>query len=107
MNSKKISENLFKDGWNVTYGITKNYGPDVKQGILMEVILPQRIFNRAHHTIDNYAGLKSKWNTDTYITLRIAYVLGHAAKLNESDARGYKSDILKIINKITKPIFTF
>ena len=107
MNVRIISKNLFQDGWNITYGITKNYGPDVKQGILMEVILPQRIFDRTHHTIDNYAGLRGKWDTDTYITLRIAYVLGHATKLNESDARGYKSDILKIVNKTTRPIFTF
>ena len=62
------------------------------------VLLKHAAFDRAHRTdIDMYAGLKAKLDTDTYIKLRIAFLLYEALKTSEYDKQQMNSDIFEII----------
>ena len=66
----------------------------------MTVIVKQDAFDRAHKTnIDTYAGLKAKLDTNTYIKLRIAFLLYEAVmKINEWNKEKMNSDIFEIIS---------
>ena len=62
------------------------------------VLIKHAAFDRAHRTeIDMQAGLKAKLDTDTYIRLRIAFLLYEALKTSEYDKQQMKSDIFEII----------
>ena len=62
------------------------------------VLIKHAAFDRAHKTdIDMYAGLKAKLDTDTYIKLRIAFLLHEALKTSEYDKQQMNSDIFEII----------
>lgn len=62
------------------------------------VLIKHAAFDRAHRTdIDMYAGLKAKLDTDTYIKLRIAFLLYEALKTSEYDKQKMNSDIFEII----------
>lgn len=62
------------------------------------VLIKHAAFDRAHRTdIDMYAGLKAKLDTDTYIKLRIAFLLYEALKTSEYDKQQMNSDIFEII----------
>ena len=62
------------------------------------VLIKHAAFDRAHRTeIDVQAGLMAKLDTDTYIRLRIAFLLYEALKTSEYDKQQMKSDIFEII----------
>ena len=62
------------------------------------VLIKHAAFDRAHRTdIDMYAGLKAKLDTDTYIKLRVAFLLYEALKTSEYDKQKMNSDIFEII----------
>ena len=62
------------------------------------VLIKHVAFDRAHRTdIDMQAGLKAKLDTDTYIKLRIAFLLYEALKTSEYDKQQIKSDIFEVI----------
>ena len=62
------------------------------------VLIKHAAFDRAYKTdIDMYAGLKAKLDTDTYIKLRIAFLLYEALKTSEYDKQQMNSDIFEII----------
>ena len=62
------------------------------------VLIKHATFDRAHRTdIDMYAGLKAKLDTDTYIKLRVAFLLYEALKTSEYDKQQMNSDIFEII----------
>lgn len=62
------------------------------------VLIKHAAFDRAHRTdIDMYAGLKAKLDTDTYIKLRIAFLLYEALKTSEYDKQKMNFDIFEII----------
>ena len=66
----------------------------------LTVIVKQDAFDRAHKTnIDNYAGLKAKLDTNTYIKLRIAFLLYETVtKIDEWNKEKMNSDIFEVIN---------
>lgn len=62
------------------------------------VLIKHAAFDRAHRTeIDMQAGLTAKLDTDTYIKLRIAFLLYEALKTSEYDKQQMNSDIFEII----------
>ena len=62
------------------------------------VVIKHDVFDRAHRTdIDMYAGLKAKLDTDTYIKLRIAFLLYEALKVNEYNKQSLDSDLCQVI----------
>lgn len=64
----------------------------------LSVLIKHAAFDRAQRTdIDMYAGLKAKLDTDTYIKLRIAFLLYEALKTSEYDKQQMNSDIFEVI----------
>ena len=62
------------------------------------VLIKHAAFDRAHRTdIDMQAGLKAKLDTDTYIKLRIAFLLYEALKTSEYGKQQMNSDIFEVI----------
>ena len=63
------------------------------------ILIKHAAFDRAHRTdIDMQAGLKAKLDTDTYVKLRIAFLLFEALKTNEYDKQQMNSDIFEVIS---------
>ena len=101
---------LSRDGtdWRLVYKtISNNIAPDLKQGKLIECILTSKTFERFSHDLDRYAKLKAKWDTNTYIKMRIAYLLFRALRLNKQDAEAVNLDIFRILGISSHPIFTY
>ena len=73
--------------------------PVVRGLIEASVVLIKHVaFDRAHRTdIDMQAGLKAKLDTDTYIKLRIAFLLYEALKTSEYGKQQMNSDIFEVI----------
>lgn len=62
------------------------------------VLIKHTVFDRAHKTdIDMHAGLMAKLDTDTYIKLRIAFLLYEALKTCGYNKHQMDSDIFEII----------
>lgn len=62
------------------------------------VMIKHAVFDRAHKTdIDMYAGLKAKLDTDTYIKLRIAFLLYEALKADDYNKPNIDSDICEVV----------
>jgi hypothetical protein len=73
---------------------------------ILEVVFTHKAFDRAYSTdLDKYAGLKARLDTNTFIKLRIAYLLYQALKLNDSDAKKISLDIFRIFSSNTRPNF--
>lgn len=67
-------------------------------GKTLVVLIKHTAFDRAHKTdIDTHAGLMAKLDTDTYIKLRIAFLLYEALKTCEYNKQSMDSDIFEII----------
>lgn len=63
------------------------------------VLIKHAAFDRAQRTdIDMYAGLKAKLDTDTYIKLRIAFLLFEALKVDDCNKQSIDSDIFEVIS---------
>ena len=63
------------------------------------VVIKHTAFDRAHRTdIDMYAGLKAKLDTDTYIKLRIAFLLFEALKVDDCNKQSIDSELCEIIS---------
>lgn len=61
------------------------------------ILIKHAAFDRAHKTdIDKFAGLKAKLDTDTYIKLRIAFLLFEALKIDNN--KSIDSDLCEIIS---------
>jgi hypothetical protein len=72
----------------------------------VDVLLKPDIFDRLHKTeLDGYARLMKKFDTHTYIILRIAYVLGQAYKIGDKDALRIDLPIVRILKHTTEPDF--
>ena len=62
------------------------------------VVIKHTAFDRAHRTdIDMYAGLKAKLDTDTYIKLRIAFLLFEALKIDTYNKQSIDSGLCEVI----------
>ena len=72
----------------ITRGLSKN----------LVVLIKHTVFDRAHRTdIDMHAGLMAKLDTDTFIKLRIAFLLYEALKTCEFNKQSMDSDIFEIL----------
>ena len=61
------------------------------------VIIKHAAFDRAQRTdIDKFAGLKAKLDTDTYIKLRIAFLLFEALKVDDCNKPNIDSELCEI-----------
>lgn len=62
------------------------------------VLIKHTVFDRAHKTdIDMHAGLMAKLDTDTYVKLRIAFLLYEALKTCGYNKQSMDSDIFEIL----------
>lgn len=69
-----------------------------RMGKTLMVLIKHTAFDRAHKTdIDMHAGLMAKLDTDTYIKLRIAFLLYEALKMCGYDKQSMDSDIFEIL----------
>ena len=67
-------------------------------GKTLVVLIKHAAFDRAHRTdIDTQARLMAKLDTNTYIKLRIAFLLYEALKTREFNKQSMDSDIFEII----------
>lgn len=67
-------------------------------GKTLVVLIKRTAFDRAHRTdIDMHARLMAKLDTDTYIKLRIAFLLYEASKTCEFNKQSMDSDIFEIL----------
>ena len=67
-------------------------------GKTLVVLIKHSAFDRAHKTdIDVHAGLMAKLDTNTYIKLRIAFLLYEALKTCEYNKQSMDSDIFEIL----------
>lgn len=83
-----------KTDWRLCVELTY---PD-ESSKLIECTFDKKAFDRHEASIDKYAGLKAKLDTNTFLKLRIAYLLFQAQKLRMDDAISlrYASDIFRI-----------
>ena len=69
-------------------------GPD--KGLV--ITIKHTAFDRAYRTdVDMYAGLKAKLDTDTYIKLRIAFLIFEALKIDGCNRPNIDSDLCNVI----------
>lgn len=62
------------------------------------VVIKHAAFDRAQRTdVDMYAGLKAKLDTDTYIKLRIAFLIFEALKIDGCNKPNIDSDLCNVI----------
>ena len=73
----------------------------------LEVLINQSIFDRAYKLwLDASAGLKAKLDTNTYIKLRVAFLLYKTLKLNDDEAKKVSLAIFKVVGSYTRLDFT-
>ena len=92
----KISVNQIFEGFKI---LIRSDMPFV-QGLekTLTVVIKHASFDRAHRTdIDKFAGLKAKLDTDTYIKLRIAFLLFEALKVDNNN-KSIDSDIFEVVS---------
>ena len=69
-----------------------------RMGKNLAVLIKHSAFDRAHKTdIDMHAGLMAKLDTNTYIKLRIAFLLYEALKTCEYNKQSMDSDVFEIL----------
>ena len=116
---KHISIQVREKHGNITYATNesaylsfsakKPISPDiVEYATIADIQLPNRVFDRTKHHLDDDMKLRGRLDTNTYITLRIAWLILEVIKLNECDTDLWvDSDVLKIIGFETRPLFSF
>ena len=93
----KISVNQIFEGFKI---LIRSDMP-ISQGAdkTLMIVIKHAAFDRAHKTdIDMYAGLKAKLDTDTYIKLRIAFLLFEALKVDNCNKQSIDSELCEIIS---------
>ena len=93
----KISVNQIFEGFKI---LIRSDMP-ISQGSdkTLMVLIKHAAFDRAQRTdIDMQAGLKAKLDTDTYIKLRIAFLLFEALKVDDCNKQSIDSELCEIIS---------
>ena len=93
----KISVNQIFEGFKI---LIRSDMP-ISQGVdkTLMVLIKHAAFDRAQRTdIDKFAGLKAKLDTDTYIKLRIAFLLFEALKVDDCNKQSIDSELCEIIS---------
>lgn len=74
----------------------------------LEVLINHSVFDRSYKSwLDAGAGLRAKLDTNTYIKLRIAFLLYKTLKLSDDDAKKVSLAIFKVMGSYTRLDFTF
>ena len=90
-----IIDQIF-EGFKLSIHFDMPFVPGSKKTLI--VMIKHAAFDRAHKTeIDMYAGLKAKLDTDTYIKLRIAFLIFEALKIDGCNKPNIDSDLCNVI----------
>ena len=81
--------------------------PPVGSGKIIECLLNKKCFDRMKCEADRYAKLRAKLDTNTYLKLRVAWLLYQAQKLSDQDASRMVLDVFRVVSSSTHPIFKF
>ena len=96
VNMTKVSVNQVFEGFKLR--VHSDMPAAKGMGKTLIVLIKHVAFDRAHKTdIDVHAGLMAKLDTDTYIKLRIAFLLYEALKTCEYNKQSMDSDIFEIL----------
>ena len=92
----KLSQFQIFDGFKILIRSDMPFNGSEKT---LMILIKHAAFDRAQRTdIDKFAGLKAKLDTDTYIKLRIAFLLYEALKADDDNKPNIDSDIFEIIS---------
>ena len=92
----KISVNQIFEGFKILIRSDMPFIQGSTKTLL--VLIKHAAFDRAQRTdIDKFAGLKAKLDTDTYVKLRIAFLLFEALKVDNNN-KSIDSDIFEVIS---------
>ena len=90
-----IIDQIF-EGFKLSIHFDMSFVPGSKK--TFRVVIKHAAFDRAYKTdIDMYAGLKAKLDTDTYIKLRIAFLIFEALKADGCNKPNIDSDLCNVI----------
>ena len=90
-----IIDQIF-EGFKLSIHFDMPFVPGSKKTLI--VMIKHAAFDRAYKTdIDMYAGLKAKLDTDTYIKLRIAFLIFEALKIDGCNKPNIDSDLCNVI----------
>ncbi len=90
------------DGAEVSYEVYS--GTNSSKRVIACILLTPKAFDRRYTTVvDDFAMLMRKFDTHTYIMLRIAYILGFIYKLEDSAALKMPLPEVKVLRHITTP----
>ena len=93
----KISVNQIFEGFKILIRSDMPFSQGVDKTLM--VLIKHAAFDRAHRTdIDMQAGLMAKLDTDTYIKLRIAFLLFEALKADDYNKQSIDSELCEIIS---------
>ena len=93
----KISVDQIFEGFKILIRSDMPFGQGVDKTLM--VVIKHAAFDRAQRTdIDKFAGLKAKLDTDTYIKLRIAFLLFEALKVDDCNKQSIDSELCEIIS---------
>ena len=93
----KISVNQIFEGFKILIRSDMPFSQGVDKTLM--VVIKHAAFDRAQRTdIDKFAGLKAKLDTDTYIKLRIAFLLFEALKADDYNKQSIDSELCEIIS---------
>lgn len=84
------------EGFKLSIRFDMPFVPGSKKTLI--VMIKHAAFDRAQRTdIDNFAGLMAKLDTDTYIKLRIAFLIFEALKIDGCNKPNIDSDLCNVI----------
>ena len=90
-----IIDQIF-EGFKLSIHFDMPFVPGLKKTLI--VMIKHAAFDRAQRTdIDKFAGLKAKLDTDTYIKLRIAFLIFEALKIDGCNKPNIDSDLCNVI----------
>ena len=79
----------------------------MKQGKIIECVFTKKAFDRMSSEIDKHAKLKARLDTNTFLKLRIAFLLYEAQKLGKRDAQLVNLDVFRIVSSSSHAIFDY
>ena len=92
----KVDVERIFEGFKILIRSDMPFVPGSKKTLI--VMIKHAAFDRAYKTdIDMYAGLKAKLDTDTYIKLRIAFLIFEALKADGCNKPNIDSDLCNVI----------
>lgn len=92
----KIMIDQIFEGFKISIRSDMSIIPGLEKTLI--AVIKHAAFDRAQRTdIDKFAGLKAKLDTDTYIKLRIAFLLYEALKADDDNKQSIDSDLCNVI----------